>query len=92
MAVQPIVTFTPHLVPMNRGILSTAYCKLKSPMALPDLRACIETSTKVSDSSDSRKRPFRIRAISRALTIATSESTSILAQDRSLRWPHWIIL
>jgi N-acetyl-gamma-glutamyl-phosphate reductase len=38
-AVQPIVTFTPHLVPMNRGILSTAYCKLKSPMALPDLRA-----------------------------------------------------
>jgi N-acetyl-gamma-glutamyl-phosphate reductase len=24
---------------MNRGILSTAYCKLKSPMSLPDLRA-----------------------------------------------------
>jgi len=23
---------------MNRGILSTAYCRLKSPMALPDLR------------------------------------------------------
>ncbi|MCE9537406.1 MAG: N-acetyl-gamma-glutamyl-phosphate reductase, partial [Nitrospirae bacterium] len=35
---QPIVTFTPHLVPMNRGILSTAYCKLKSPMALDNLR------------------------------------------------------
>ncbi len=33
------VTFTPHLVPMNRGILSTAYCRLKQPMALPDLRA-----------------------------------------------------
>jgi len=39
VAAQPIVTFTPHLVPMNRGILSTAYCKLKSPMSLPDLRA-----------------------------------------------------
>jgi N-acetyl-gamma-glutamyl-phosphate reductase len=38
VAAQPIVTFTPHLVPMNRGILSTAYCRLKSPMSLPDLR------------------------------------------------------
>jgi N-acetyl-gamma-glutamyl-phosphate reductase len=26
------VTFTPHLVPMNRGILSTAYCRLKVPL------------------------------------------------------------
>lgn len=33
------VAFTPHLVPMNRGILSTAYCKLTKPMSLPDLRA-----------------------------------------------------
>jgi N-acetyl-gamma-glutamyl-phosphate reductase len=32
------VTFTPHLVPMNRGILSTAYCKLTRPMQLSDLR------------------------------------------------------
>jgi N-acetyl-gamma-glutamyl-phosphate reductase len=38
VAIQPIVTFTPHLVPMNRGILSTAYCRLKNSMALPDLR------------------------------------------------------
>src|SRR5262245_30397904 len=41
--VHPIVTFTPHLVPMNRGILSTAYCRLKSPMALPDLRNLYRT-------------------------------------------------
>jgi len=33
------VSFTPHLVPMNRGILSTAYCRLKNPVALPELRA-----------------------------------------------------
>jgi N-acetyl-gamma-glutamyl-phosphate reductase len=33
------VTFTPHLVPMNRGILSTAYCKLKQEIKLADLRA-----------------------------------------------------
>ncbi|TKS61978.1 MAG: N-acetyl-gamma-glutamyl-phosphate reductase [Nitrospira sp.] len=33
------VTFTPHLVPMNRGILSTAYCKLKQEITLADLRA-----------------------------------------------------
>lgn len=32
------VTFTPHLVPMNRGILSTAYCKLIRAMSLPELR------------------------------------------------------
>lgn len=33
------VAFTPHLVPMNRGILSTAYCRLKEDIPLPDLRA-----------------------------------------------------
>ena len=33
------ITFTPHLVPMNRGILSTAYCKVTPAMPLPDLRA-----------------------------------------------------
>jgi N-acetyl-gamma-glutamyl-phosphate reductase len=43
VAAQPIVTFTPHLVPMNRGILSTAYCRLKSPMALSDLRTLYRT-------------------------------------------------
>jgi N-acetyl-gamma-glutamyl-phosphate reductase len=34
------VIFTPHLVPMNRGILSTAYCRLKTqvePMEVWDL-------------------------------------------------------
>lgn len=33
------VAFTPHLVPMNRGILSTAYCRLTQEIPLPDLRA-----------------------------------------------------
>jgi len=33
------ITFTPHLVPMNRGILSTAYCKLVRDMTLADLRS-----------------------------------------------------
>jgi N-acetyl-gamma-glutamyl-phosphate reductase len=37
------VTFTPHLVPMNRGILSTAYCRLKKPMTLPEVRALYQT-------------------------------------------------
>ncbi len=32
------VSFTPHLVPMNRGILSTAYARLKAPAELPALR------------------------------------------------------
>ena len=33
------VAFTPHLVPMNRGILSTAYCRLRAPADLQQLRA-----------------------------------------------------
>ncbi|MFM8552192.1 MAG: N-acetyl-gamma-glutamyl-phosphate reductase [Nitrospiraceae bacterium] len=33
------VAFTPHLVPMNRGILSTAYCRLREPLGQEDLRA-----------------------------------------------------
>jgi N-acetyl-gamma-glutamyl-phosphate reductase len=38
-----VVSFTPHLVPMNRGILSTAYCRLKKPTALADVRALYQT-------------------------------------------------
>jgi N-acetyl-gamma-glutamyl-phosphate reductase len=33
------VAFTPHLVPLNRGILSTAYCRLREPMQPNDLVA-----------------------------------------------------
>ena len=33
------VSFTPHLVPMNRGILSTAYCRLSKPLDVSGLRA-----------------------------------------------------
>ncbi len=36
---QVTISFTPHLVPMNRGILSTGYCKLRNPTRLADLRA-----------------------------------------------------
>jgi len=37
------VSFTPHLVPMNRGILSTAYCRLTQEMSLADVRALYDT-------------------------------------------------
>jgi N-acetyl-gamma-glutamyl-phosphate reductase len=33
------VAFTPHLVPMNRGILSTAYCRLTEPLDLEAIRS-----------------------------------------------------
>ena len=29
--------FSPHLIPINRGILSTAYAKLKSDFGLADI-------------------------------------------------------
>lgn len=37
---QPVeVIFTPHLIPMDRGIFSTIYAPLKSPATLTDLQA-----------------------------------------------------
>lgn len=38
------VTFTPHLVPMNRGILSTMYVKLKGKHTAADLRALLKST------------------------------------------------
>ncbi|MBX6366531.1 MAG: N-acetyl-gamma-glutamyl-phosphate reductase [Rhodospirillales bacterium] len=37
-----IVNFTPHLMPMNRGILSTIYVRLANGAALGDLRRTLE--------------------------------------------------
>ena len=34
----PVLTFSPHLIPMNRGILSVLYATLKKPMSTRDLR------------------------------------------------------
>ncbi|MGI9508862.1 MAG: Asd/ArgC dimerization domain-containing protein, partial [Geminicoccaceae bacterium] len=40
---QPIaVTFTPHLVPMNRGILATTYVNLSGDRTPEDLQATLE--------------------------------------------------
>lgn len=38
------VTFVPHLLPVNRGILSTIYAKLKRPAAQDELRTLYEKS------------------------------------------------
>lgn len=35
------ISFTPHLVPMNRGILATIYVKLASNKTLEDVRQCL---------------------------------------------------
>lgn len=40
VATSPVrVTFTPHLIPMKRGILSVLYATLKKPMKTEDVRA-----------------------------------------------------
>ena len=36
------ITFTPHLVPMNRGILATIYVRLEDGVAAEDLQAALE--------------------------------------------------
>lgn len=37
------VDFTPHLLPISRGIISTIYVKIKSPFKLEDLKNCLQT-------------------------------------------------
>lgn len=36
------LTFTPHLIPMTRGILITSYLKPRSGVGVQDLRACLQ--------------------------------------------------
>jgi N-acetyl-gamma-glutamyl-phosphate reductase len=38
------VTFTPHLVPMNRGILATIYTKLTADTGITELQATLESA------------------------------------------------
>ncbi len=38
------ISFTPHLMPMNRGILSTIYVKMKGGAKIDDLRHTLETT------------------------------------------------
>lgn len=37
------IDFTPHLLPINRGIISTIYVKIKPQFKLEDLQNCLET-------------------------------------------------
>ena len=37
-----VISFTPHLVPMNRGILVTAYASLKKDVSWPQIRSAYE--------------------------------------------------
>ncbi len=37
-----LITFTPHLVPMNRGILTTSYAKLKKKISYDEVKAVYE--------------------------------------------------
>jgi N-acetyl-gamma-glutamyl-phosphate reductase len=39
-----VVNFTPHLMPMNRGILETIYVRLAAGVTLGDLRAVLEAA------------------------------------------------
>ena len=40
---QPVtVCFTPHLIPMNRGILATCYVRLANGAGVEDLRSCLK--------------------------------------------------
>lgn len=37
-----IVNFTPHLIPMSRGILETIYVRCRANVSVADLRSCLE--------------------------------------------------
>lgn len=47
VAKEPVtISFTPHLVPMNRGILVTAYANLKKEVSCEDVRAAYDSCYK----------------------------------------------
>ena len=80
------VTFTPHLVPMNRGILSTAYCRLKKPLPLADLRALYQTFYKndrfIRLSDDVVPNPRYIKGSNYCDIGVYADATRRLARDR----------
>jgi len=39
-----IIDFTPHLLPVNRGIISTIYTKLEKNFSIQDLKNCLTTT------------------------------------------------
>ena len=39
-----LISFTPHLMPMTRGMESACYVKLTPGTTVADLRACLEVS------------------------------------------------
>lgn len=51
------VTFTPHLVPMNRGILATIYVRLAAGVGAQDLQAALEAA--YADETFVRVLPFK---------------------------------
>ena len=38
---QILINFTPHLVPMNRGILVTAYANMTKDVTYDDIKSCL---------------------------------------------------
>ena len=56
------INFTPHLMPMNRGILSTIYVRLAGGASADDLRATLETRY--------REEPF-VRVVAKGASPAT---------------------
>ena len=45
------INFTPHLVPMNRGILATAYASLKKDVTYEEVKAIYDKYTQMKNSS-----------------------------------------
>lgn len=45
------INFTPHLVPMNRGILATAYASLKKDVTYEEVKAIYDNITQMKNSS-----------------------------------------
>jgi N-acetyl-gamma-glutamyl-phosphate reductase len=86
------ITFTPHLVPMNRGILATAYASLSQPASLMwTLRSSsIMRTRRLSGSLPPIALPKLVG--SRAPISATSAARSMSARDASLLSRLWTIL
>jgi N-acetyl-gamma-glutamyl-phosphate reductase len=56
----PRVTFTPHLLPVPRGILCTSYARLMQPLASADVAACLARAYAGEPFIDLAEHPDRV--------------------------------
>lgn len=78
------VEFTPHIIPVNRGIISTIYTKLKNKYSLNDVVNCLEKSY---------EQEYFVKIVNHELSINNVAGTNLcLIKANQGNKPHSLIL